>query len=88
MDPTLLVSAAARLLGENGYLVEILPTTIPPGYWADLFVSLHADASPSPSVSGFRTAARRRDATGKAQRFVEVLASSYAEATGLRRYPM
>jgi N-acetylmuramoyl-L-alanine amidase len=77
---------AARLLEEEGYLVEVLPTTIPPGYWADLFISIHADASPSASVSGFRAAAPRRDATGKAQGFVELLERSYAEATGLPRY--
>ncbi len=78
---------AATLLGEKGHNVEVLPTTIPPGYWADLFVSIHADGSPSASTSGFRAAAPRRDATGKAAAFVEVLERSYGEATGLRRYP-
>jgi hypothetical protein len=77
----------ANLLEEAGYEVEILPTTIPPGYWADLFVSIHADGNPSPSVSGYRAAAPRRDNTGRARDFVELLERTYGEATGLRRYP-
>jgi hypothetical protein len=77
----------ARLLEAAGYQVEVLPTTIPPGYWADLFVSIHADGSPSPTVSGFRAAAPRRDMTGRAAEFAELLERRYAEATGLRHYP-
>lgn len=77
----------ARLLEAAGYEVEILPTTIPPSYWADLFVSIHADGNPSPSVSGYRAAAPRRDRTGRAHEFAAQLTQSYAEATGLRLYP-
>lgn len=77
----------ARLLEDAGYEVEILPTTIPPGYWADLFVSIHADGHPNPSVSGYRAAAPRRDRTGRAREFAELLTRTYGEATGLRLYP-
>jgi N-acetylmuramoyl-L-alanine amidase len=77
----------AALLERQGYVVEILPTTIPPGYWADLFVSIHADGHTSPSVSGFRAAAPRRDITGQASNFAALLERSYGEATGLRHYP-
>jgi N-acetylmuramoyl-L-alanine amidase len=77
----------AALLEGSGYVVEILPTTIPPGHWADLFVSIHADGHASPSVSGFRAAAPRRDATGRASEFAALLERSYAEATGLSHYP-
>lgn len=77
----------AALLEEAGYDVEILPTTIPPGYWADLFISIHADGHPNPTTSGFRAAAPRRDVTGKARDFVAILEQRYGEATGLRRYP-
>ncbi|MEX2581675.1 MAG: N-acetylmuramoyl-L-alanine amidase [Gemmatimonadota bacterium] len=82
-----IAQATARLLEENGYLVDILPTTIPPGYWADLFISIHADGNPSPSVSGFRAASPRRDATGRAADFAQLLERTYAEATGLPHYP-
>src|SRR5690606_11575313 len=67
--------------------VEILPTTIPPAYWADVFVSIHADGSASPSASGFRAAAPRRDRTGRAHSLAALLTTTYAEATGLRQYP-
>lgn len=77
----------AAILEKDGYEVEILPTTIPPGYWADLFVSIHADGHTSPSTSGYRAAAPRRDQTGMAAQFVAVLERTYGEATGLRRYP-
>lgn len=78
---------AAGILRDAGHEVEILPTTIPPGYWADLFVSIHADGNPSPAVSGFRAAAPRRDATGRAAEFAALLQEVYGEATGLPRYP-
>lgn len=78
---------AANQLRDAGYHVEILPTTIPPGYWADLFVSIHADGNPSPSVSGYRVAAPSRDITGRASDFASLLERVYGEATGIRRYP-
>lgn len=77
----------ARLLENAGYEVEVLPTTIPPGYWADLFVSIHADGHANTSVSGYRAAAPRRDRTGRAGEFAELLTRTYGEATGLRLYP-
>jgi N-acetylmuramoyl-L-alanine amidase len=78
---------AGALLQEQGYLVEILPTTIPPAYWADVFVSIHADGNPNTALSGFRAAAPRRDYTGLAENLVDLLETSYADATGLRHYP-
>ena len=77
----------ALLLEGTGYEVEILPTTVPPGYWADLFIAIHADGHTSPATSGYRAAAPRRDATGRASEFVSLLERSYGEATGLPRYP-
>lgn len=78
----------AALLEDAGYVVDILPTTIPPRYRADLFVSIHADGATSPSVSGYRAAAPRRDATGRAAAFAELLNRTYGEATGLPHYPL
>lgn len=76
-----------RLLEDAGYVVEILPTTIPPGYWADLFISIHADGNANASVSGYRAAAPRRDRTGRAAEFAELLTQTYGKATGLPLYP-
>jgi N-acetylmuramoyl-L-alanine amidase len=77
----------ARLLESAGYQVEILPTTIPPGYFADLFLSIHADGHTNTSVSGYRAAPPRRDQTGMAAAFSELLEQHYGAATGLRHYP-
>lgn len=77
----------AELLREAGYEVEILPTTIPPAYYADLFISIHADGHTNTSISGYRAAAPRRDRTGRAAEFAELLMDRYGEATGLRLYP-
>lgn len=78
---------AVALLQQRGYEVDLLPTTIPPGYLADLFISIHADGSGSSSTSGFRAASPGRDATGRAHEFVDVLERAYGEATGLPHYP-
>lgn len=77
----------ARLLEDAGYLVEILPTTIPPGYFADLFLSIHADGSASTSTSGYRASPPGRDMTGRAAEFSALLERSYGDVTGLRHYP-
>lgn len=79
---------AADLLERLGYDVDILPTTIPPGYWADAFISIHADGNPNASVNGYRAAAPRRDRTGRAHELAEVLNEEYGAATGLEHYPL
>jgi N-acetylmuramoyl-L-alanine amidase len=78
---------AAAMLQEAGYVVEILPTTIPPGYWADVFVSIHADGNSNTRLSGYRAAAPRRDRTGRAGVLAELITRTYGEATGLPHYP-
>ena len=78
--------AAAQLI-ELGYEVDILPAVIPPDYRAHLFVAIHADGSDDPAASGYRVAAPRRDATGRASGIAELLRDTYGEATGLRRLP-
>lgn len=77
----------AAILEDSGYTVDILPTTIPPGYWADLFISIHADGNNSPSASGYRAASPRRDRTGRAAEFAALLDQTYGEETGLPYYP-
>lgn len=44
------------LLAPVGITVDLLPATIPPGYLADAFVSLHADGATSSQVAGFKAA--------------------------------
>ena len=76
----------ARMLQDSGYTVEVLPTKIPPGYWADLFISIHADGHSSSRISGYRAAAPRRDLTGRAAEFSSLLDRTYGEETGLSYY--
>lgn len=78
----------AELLKQEGYIVEVLPTTIPPAYWADLFVSIHADGNPDRTLTGYRAAAPRRDRTGRAEELAALLNATYGEATGLPVFPL
>lgn len=73
----------AILLQEEGVEVEILPTTIPPDYFADVFISIHADGNTDTSKSGFKAAAPRRDTSGKAEKLLSFVESSYLEKTNL-----
>ena len=75
------------MLEELGYVVDILPAVVPPGYRAHLFIAVHADASNDRSARGYRVAAPRRDATGRASGIVDLLKRTYGEATGIRRLP-
>jgi hypothetical protein len=75
------------LLEQTGYIVEILPATIPPDYWADVFVSIHADGNVNSAVSGYKSAPPRRDITGQAERLADTLNQEYEKATGLNFDP-
>jgi hypothetical protein len=71
------------LLEPYGIEVEILPTTVPPGYWADAFVSIHSDGNPNSAVSGYKLASPRRDRSGRAARLAEIIERTYGDATDL-----
>ncbi len=64
-EVNLLVAEQVRaLLTPLGIAVDLLPATIPPGYLAHAFVSLHADGATSSGVAGFKAArAEWRDRT-------------------------
>lgn len=70
-------------LEASGVEVDLLPATVPPRYWADVFISIHADGSLDTQVSGYKFAAPWRDLTGRAEELVEILNSNYGQATGL-----
>lgn len=76
-----------ELLEAKGVRVELLPATIPPHYWADVFVAIHADGSEDTAMSGYKVATSRRDTTGTAHLLVADLESSYEKATGLTKDP-
>jgi hypothetical protein len=75
------------LLEKEGITVEILPATIPPHYWADVFVAIHADGSEDPEKSGYKLASPRRDATGNADNLLTEIENAYEKATGFEKDP-
>lgn len=77
----------SRILEEKGIHTEILPATIPPKYWADVFIAIHADGSTDRTVSGYKFAAPWRDYSGKANELVTILEEKYEEATNLAKDP-
>lgn len=83
-EVNLAIAGAVRsLLEERGVVVDILPSTVPPSYWADAFVAIHADGSESWSANGYKVASPWRDFTGKAEALANDLQESYGRATGL-----
>lgn len=80
------LAIAERLKGMleyKGVQVEILPATVPPRYWADVFIAIHADGNTDRSVSGYKFASPHRDLTGNADELVTILDKNYKEATKL-----
>jgi hypothetical protein len=73
----------AELLKTKGIEVDILPATVPISYWADLFISIHADGNTDKTVRGFKASGPRRDMTNKANEFIDILYQEYAKVTGL-----
>lgn len=78
-----IAEAAAKILEEKGVLVEILPATIPPSYWADVFAAIHTDGSLDPTARGFKAASPWRDFTGQADELAKLIMDSYEETTDL-----
>ncbi|HUW22191.1 MAG TPA: N-acetylmuramoyl-L-alanine amidase [Candidatus Bathyarchaeia archaeon] len=76
-----------KILEKEDIVVDILPATVPTSYWADAFVSIHADGSTSPKTSGFKVAAPRRDLTGKANGLIALIKQEYAKITGFDEDP-
>ena len=77
-----------EFLEEKGITVELLPATVPKSYWADVFVAIHADGSEDTTKSGYKAATSRRNTTGTADELVEMIETSYENATGLEKDPL
>ncbi len=75
------------ILEKEGYVVDILPATVPEEYWADAFVSIHADGNLNPLVAGYKVAPYRRDQTQKADDLSDAIEKSYGELTGFKLDP-
>jgi hypothetical protein len=84
---SVIAEKTAEILREEGIIVDILPATIPPGYWADVFLAIHADGSTNSLTSGFKIASPWRDLTGKSNQLVQTLEQTYQEITKLSKDP-
>ena len=73
----------AALLRSHGYIVDILPTTIPAGYLADAFVALHMDGDGTGENSGYKLAHGSRRGPFE-QQLLDDIKAEYGAATGLR----
>jgi hypothetical protein len=69
-------------LVARGYVVDIIPTTVPPGYLADVFLSLHGDGDETELKSGFKIAHGSRRGPYE-DKLVSLLREEYAKGTGL-----
>lgn len=78
-----IAESTAELLREEGIHVDILPATVPPDYWADVFMAIHADGSLDYRTSGFKVAGPWRDLTGNSRELVEIIETNYQVATNL-----
>jgi hypothetical protein len=77
----------AALLEREGVEVELLPTTVPPGYRADAFVSIHGDANPNTSLSGFKISHSIWSEIPEVEdALVADLVREYEAATGLKEH--
>lgn len=77
----------ADILKSQGITVDILPATVPVQYWADVFVSIHADGSLDRSVSGYKVAGPWRDWSRNSGRLVASIGEAYDQATQLTKDP-
>ncbi len=82
-----IAKATSEILMEKGIAVDLLPTTVPPDYWADVFVAIHADGSTDTSKRGFKVANPRRDFSGGAEELKNMIEDSYKKSTGFEVDP-
>jgi hypothetical protein len=78
-----IANLVADQLREKGIEVELLPATIEPKYWADVFIAIHADGSTDKTVSGYKFAGPWRDFTGKSDELIAILDEHYKKETRL-----
>ena len=71
-----------KLLVAQGIVVDILPTTVPEGYLADVFISLHCDSDGVGEISGFKMARGSRRGPYE-DALLNAVKQTYAQETGL-----
>ncbi len=69
-------------LRSAGVQVDLLPATVPPGYQADAFISIHADGANRPGVRGWKISNPWRSSEAS-RKLLDAVAHSYPLFTGL-----
>lgn len=83
VDTTMAIAERmATLLKAQGVAVDILPTTVPAGYLADVFIALHCDGDGVGELSGFKMAHSTRRGPYE-DALMTTIKDIYAKATGL-----
>lgn len=78
----------ARSLRAKGLTAEVLPATVPTGYEADMFISLHADGNNSSRPRGYKVSTRWRSEVAALDAvLVQAMEDGYGKFTGLPRDP-
>jgi N-acetylmuramoyl-L-alanine amidase len=78
----------ARQLRAKGLTAEVLPATVPTGYQADLFISLHADGNNSTRPHGYKVSTRwRSDVAALDAVLVQAIEDGYSRITGMPQDP-
>ena len=72
----------AEYLRSAGVQVDLLPATVPPGYRADAFVSIHADGAYRPGVRGWKMSTPWRSSEAS-RKLLDAVAHFYPLFTGL-----
>jgi hypothetical protein len=79
-----IANRVATALRTRGFVVDVLPTTIPAGYLADVFISLHCDGSHDPGARGYKAAHSTRRGPYE-DALLNAIVEEYGAATGLPR---
>ena len=79
---TAIAERMKTMLQAQGIAVDILPTTVPAGYLADVFIALHCDGDGVGELSGFKMAVGSRRGTFDGK-LMQAVKDVYAKATGL-----
>ncbi|HLZ47575.1 MAG TPA: N-acetylmuramoyl-L-alanine amidase [Candidatus Limnocylindria bacterium] len=70
------------LLESHGYVVDLIPTTVPQGYLADVFIALHMDGDGTGENSGYKMAHGSRRGPYE-QQLLDDVKDEYGKVTGL-----
>ena len=81
INRTVSLQVVERLRGA-GIEADLLDATVPAGYEADAFISIHADGAWRPQARGFKISAPWR-ASPASRHLEEAVRGAYGEATGL-----